>query len=142
VPSVGLDVPLDSMDAVDGVVTPPGFASAYWVANAGTSPESPADGTVFIAMHSLRSGGWGPGNFLYEPDTGSAKVEPGAIIETNGRSYEVESVAVIGKSDLASAASVWADAPGRLVVITCLQRADNAPSRENFVITAQLLSGV
>lgn len=54
--AAGLDVQLAGMSVVDGVITPPGFASAYWVRNLGVSPGAVATGTVYIAMHSLHGG--------------------------------------------------------------------------------------
>ncbi|SMQ71612.1 class F sortase [Agreia sp. VKM Ac-1783] len=135
-PSVGLDVPLGSLDVVDNELEPPGFTSAYWVRNLGVSPTDSANGTVFVVMHSLRNGGEGPGNALIDVDDGKARIASGASIVVDDVEYHVVSSETVDKSQISGDQSVWADAPGRLVVITCLQRPDGAPSTDNMVIEA------
>ncbi|KZC95169.1 hypothetical protein, partial [Clavibacter tessellarius] len=135
-PSVGLDVPLGAVDVVGGVVDPPGFTSAYRVRDLGVAPERAADGTVFVVMHSVRGGGMGPGDLLIDDEAGSARIAPGAEIEVAGVDYAVGSSRAVAKGALPDDAAVWADTPGRLVVITCLQRADGTPSRDDMVIEA------
>jgi len=135
-PSVGLDVPLGAVDVVGGVVDPPGFASAYRVRDLGVAPEQAAEGTVFVVMHSVRGGGTGPGDLLIDDRAGSARIAPGAVIEVAGVDYAVGSSRAVAKGALPDDAEVWADTPGRLVVITCLQRADGTPSRDDMVIEA------
>ncbi|MGW4380366.1 class F sortase [Kitasatospora sp. NPDC004531] len=137
VPSVGLDVPLGTMNEVGGSVVPPGFASAYRIANLGT-PADPGGGTVYVAMHSLRRGATGPGNYLFALDTGASTVAPGAEIEVGGARYVVDGAAVVPIADLPDAADLWSDVPGRLVVLTCLERPDDTPAVDNFVLTAHL----
>ncbi|RIJ53684.1 class F sortase, partial [Clavibacter phaseoli] len=135
-PSVGLDVPLGAVDVVGGVVDPPGFSSAYRVRDLGVAPEDAATGTVFVVMHSVRGGGTGPGDLLIDDRAGSASVAPGAVIEVAGVDYAVGSSRAVPKGQLPDDAEVWADTPGRLVVITCLQRPDGSPSRDDMVIEA------
>ncbi|MBT1634631.1 class F sortase [Clavibacter michiganensis] len=135
-PSVGLDVPLGAVDVVGGVVDPPGFTSAYRVRDLGVAPEDAAAGTVFVVMHSVRGGGMGPGDLLIDDRAGSARIAPGAVIEVAGVDYAVGSSRTVAKGALPDDAAVWADTPGRLVVITCLQRADGTPSRDDMVIEA------
>ena len=135
-PSVGLDVPLGSLDVVDNELEPPGFTSAYWVRNLGVAPTDSANGTVFVVMHSLRNGGEGPGNALIDVDNGKARIASGASIVVDDVEYHVVSTETIDKGQISRDKSVWADTPGRLVVITCLQRPDGAPSTDNVVIEA------
>lgn len=135
-PSVGLDVPLGAVDVVGGVVDPPGFTSAYRVRDLGVAPEDAGAGTVFVVMHSVRGGGTGPGDLLIDDQAGSARIAPGAVIEVAGVDYAVGSSRAVPKGALPDDAAVWADTPGRLVVITCLQRADDSPSRDDMVIEA------
>ncbi|CCE76277.1 hypothetical protein [Clavibacter nebraskensis] len=135
-PSVGLDVPLGAVDVVGGVVDPPGFSSAYRVRDLGVAPEDAATGTVFVVMHSVRGGGTGPGDLLIDDRAGSASVAHGAVIEVAGVDYGGGSSRAVPKGQLPDDAEVWADAPGRLVVITCLQRPDGSPSRDDMVIEA------
>ncbi|KDN88160.1 class F sortase [Kitasatospora cheerisanensis] len=137
VPSVGLDVPLGSMNEVGGSVVPPGFTSAYRIANLGT-PTAPGTGTVYVAMHSLRWGAVGPGNYLFALDTGTSRVAPGAAVLVGGDRYVVDGAATVPKAELPDAAEIWADVPGRLVVVTCLEKPDNSPAVDNFVLTAHL----
>ncbi|MFD8479341.1 class F sortase [Kitasatospora sp. NPDC059673] len=137
VPSVGLDVPLGSMNEVGGSVVPPGFTAAYRITNLGT-PTAPEAGTVYVAMHSLRWGALGPGNYLFAADTGTSNVTPGAVIDAGGTQYIVDQATTIPKADLPNATAIWSDVPGRLVVLTCLEKPDNTPAVDNFVITAHL----
>lgn len=137
VPSVGLDVPLGALTTVGGVVEPPGFTSAYWVRNEGVAPPQSSEGTVFVAMHSLRGGGIGPGNYLIDVRHGTAKVALGAKIEVEDITYTVTGTQEIDKPDIAHASAIWANTPGRLVVVTCLQRPQGGPSLKNVVIEAK-----
>lgn len=50
--------------------------------------------------------------------------------------YTVERTERYGKDELAAAAEVWEASPGRLVLITCFQRADGRASTENLVVFA------
>lgn len=136
VPSVGLDVPLGALDAVDGQITPPGFTSAYRVRNVGVPLADADHGTVYVVMHSLRGGGIGPGNYLTDVDTGRATVAQGATVSVAGVDYTVTGWQTVSKTALANDPGVWADAPGRLVLVTCLELPSGAPSVDNMVIVA------
>lgn len=138
VPSVGLDVALGELSMADGTITPPGFTSAYRVRNLGVSLGRAASGTVFVAMHSLRGGGVGPGNYLIDVKDARARLASGAEIRIGGDSYTVTGSEAIDKSVIRTDENVWADRPGRLVVLTCLQRPQGGPSVDNIVIFAQL----
>ncbi len=141
VPGVGLDVPLRSLVTVDDEVQPPTFTDAFWIRDLGTSTRTPTAGTVFVAMHSLRGGGVGPGNALYDRATGAARVSVDDVVEVAGVRYVVTGTRTVPKPSISGDTSVWADVPGRLVVITCLERPDGGPSRENFVVEARLADG-
>jgi hypothetical protein len=121
---------------VGGVIEPPDFVSAFHVANRGASLDHPESGTVYVVMHSLRGGGVAPGNYLIDVATGAATVAVGEAIGVDGLSYVVDETAIILKPDLPWVTEVWANTPGRLIVITCLQRPDGSPSESNLVITA------
>lgn len=136
VPSVGLDVPLGSLKVVGGLVDPPGFTAAYWVRNEGVSPALATQGTVFVAMHSLRGGGVAPGNYLIDVAQGRATVAVGSKITVGPVTYRVTGTHVIAKPTLPFQDAIWANVPNRLVVITCLQRPDGHRSVDNVVITA------
>lgn len=137
-PSVGLNVPLGAMTMVDNTITPPGFRSAYRVRNLGVSLQRADHGTVFVAMHSLRGGAVGPGNYLIDVARARARITKGAQIDVGDRKYIVTGTQLIKKTELGSKSAVWRDKPGRLVVITCLQRAQGGPSVDNVVLYAQL----
>jgi hypothetical protein len=136
VPSVGLDVPLGALSEVDGVLTPPGFTSVYWVRNRGVSPEAAEDGTVFVVTHSLRGGAVGPGNYLIDVEAGRSTLDVGARVEVDGQLYRVSASRTMGKDALPAAGKVWQDVPGRLVIITCLQTPTGTASTQNVVILA------
>jgi hypothetical protein len=64
---------------------------------------------------------------------------PGDVVEvsTPGGTvgYTVERTERYAKDELAGAADIWEAVPGRLVLITCFQRAGRA-STENLVVVA------
>lgn len=140
VPSVGLSVPLYTLRETHGQITPPGFRSAYKIANLGVPLSDAKGGTVFVAMHSLGDGAIGPGNYLIDADKGTARVSTGALVEVNGADYRVTGWSRIDKGDLPYSSSVWSNTPRRLVMITCLVLPNGDPSADNIVITAQLAS--
>lgn len=110
-PSVSLDVPLGELSEVDGQITPPGFTSAYLVRNRGVAPSEAAEGTVYVVMHSLRNGGVGPGNALFDVTDGSSRVAAGDTISVSGVEYTVESHEVIGKKELPTREDLWSSTP-------------------------------
>lgn len=140
VPSVSLDVPLGELSSVDGEVSPPGFTSAYAVRDPGVPLEDAPAGTVFIVMHSLRAGGVAPGNFLIDVERETFQLVQGDIIRVGKWTYQVAATQAVPKPDLALDTSIWAPAPGRLIVITCLQNPSGTPSTHNAVIIANLVA--
>ncbi|UAJ79329.1 class F sortase [Leifsonia sp. ZF2019] len=136
VSSVGLDVPIGALDAVGGQITPPGFTSAYVVRNMGVDLADGEEGTVFLVMHSLRNGAVGPGNYLADVTTRRSKLAIGASVEAAGHRYTVTGSQLVPKASIAENATVWANTPRRLLLITCLERADGTPSTQNLIITA------
>ncbi|MFT8988150.1 MAG: class F sortase [Bifidobacterium psychraerophilum] len=138
VPSVGLDVGMQSLSVVDGVIVPPGFRDAYLVRNLGVGLDQAKDGTVFVVMHSVQ-GGLAPGNYLTNVEQGSIKLAKGALIQVGERSYQVTGGELLPKSSLQDESRVWQNTPGRLVVITCLERVSGR-SLQNAVIYATLQS--
>lgn len=138
VSSVGLNVPLGSMNEADGVIVPPGFTSAYWVRNRGVATAEATAGTVYVVMHALRGGAVGPGNYITDVENQRSKLAAGDTIDVDGTRYTVDESQLISKSELPHVSEVWSDTPGRLVLITCLQHADGSPSTQNLVVTATL----
>ncbi|WP_017936177.1 class F sortase [Nocardioides sp. Iso805N] len=138
VPSVGLDVPLGALDVVDNTITPPGVASVYWVRNLGVSLADARQGTVFLATHSMRGGAVAPGNYLINVAEGTSALSAGAKIVVGGLTYTVTSTQAITKAQVPHDAALWANTPGRLVVITCLEVPAGTDPVENMVITASL----
>jgi len=134
--SVNLNVPLGSLDAVDGVVTPPGFTSAYLIRNYGVTPDRAGSGAVYVVMHSLRDGAVGPGNALIDVQAKRAKISKGATITVDDVPYMVTGAESVSKSKLPTS-SIWTAGRNELVVITCLQRPEGGPSVDNIVITAK-----
>ncbi|MGH1522744.1 class F sortase [Leifsonia sp. L25] len=139
VPATGLTVPLGELNEVDGVIDPPGFSSAYLVRNYGAGPSHAASGTVFVVMHSCRGGAVCPGNYLIDVDAGTSSLKAGADVYVAGLHYRVTGAEKAYKPDVHTNARIWANAPGRLVLLTCLQVPDQTESIDNMVITAQLV---
>ncbi|MET3452641.1 class F sortase [Curtobacterium sp. 1544] len=133
--SVNLNVPLGALDATDGVVTPPGFTSAYLIRNYGVDPSRAGLGAVYVVMHSLRNGAIGPGNALIDVDKERAKIRKGATITVDDVTYTVTGTEAVTKTQLPSS-KIWSAGRNQLVVITCLQRPQGGPSIDNIVITA------
>ncbi len=138
VPSTGLSVPLGELNEVDGVIDPPGFSSAYLVRNFGVSLDRAAVGTVFAVMHSCRGGAVCPGNYLIDVNKGTASVATGADVYLGGLHYRVTGSKKVYKPDVHADTDIWANIPGRLVLLTCLQVPSQTASIDNMVITAQL----
>jgi hypothetical protein len=139
VPDVGLDAPIGAMNMYKNVINPPGFKSVYWVRDLGVSLEEASTGTVYMATHSLRHGGKGPGNYLIDVDKGEGKVPIGAVMYADKVKYRVTEVLSIPKPDIGSKTELWDQTvPGRIVVVTCLQRPDNSASRNNIIVVGIL----
>jgi hypothetical protein len=140
VPAVGLDVPLGLLSVVDGQLTPPGFTSVYEVRNLGTSLSEPGSGTVYLVTHSLRGGGRAPGNYLTDVADQKAAVTAGEEIDVGSVRYTVTGTQLITKRSIGAQNALWADTPGRLAVITCLEKPSGAPSTDNLVIYGTLVA--
>lgn len=136
-PSLGMDVPLNSMSTVDGVATPPGFRSAYLLRDHGVSPADAAAGTTYVVMHSAMKTGFAPGNYLVDKRTGTSKVPEGTVVSVDGVEYAITGHRNVLKTELPSDAEVWDEgAPGRLVIITC-QQMNGARTTHNTVFFAE-----
>ncbi|PRB12899.1 hypothetical protein [Microbacterium sp. MYb62] len=134
--SRGLDVPLGQVNEVDGVLTPPGFSSAYLVRNLGVPPDRADEGTTYVVMHSLAGEGIAPGDFVTDVANGRASIAAGEEIDVAGVVYAVSTSSVVSKTDLPTRTDVWAPTPDRLVIITCLQLPSGTPSTQNLIIEA------
>lgn len=148
-PSLGLDAGVQPISAASGELDPPGFADAYWISEYGrpdaASPDpAAADNTVYLVGHSARRG-----TAVFDPlvdraSQGSTVAAGDEVVVTTpggDLTYVVDAVDGVHhypKGELAAAEAVWAVVPGRLVLITCLQRADGRPSTDNLVVTATL----
>ena len=139
VPALGLATTVDEVSPVGGTIDPPTFDRAYRIAPYGT-PAS--DNTTYIAGHS-----WNAGDAVFNPlldvESQEATLAAGDVVEVveDGVTfrYEVVSTARYPKGTLADVDEVWQKVPGRLVLITCFQLDTGARSRDNLVVTAQLL---
>lgn len=131
-------------------IIPDGLDAARWVNDPDMgAPGSDAERTVYIAGHTSprRSAVFNP---LYDRASGTSYVLPGdefrvATEATAAQGlpplrYVVEQVLDLPKGVVAEDAKseVWRIVPGRLVIITCFQNPDGTPSKDNFVVIAQL----
>lgn len=133
VPSVGLATGLESMSEVNGAINPPGLRNGYVVRNHGT-PDHPERGTTYVAIHSVQ-GAELPGNKLIDIAAGEPTVDSGETITLQDHDYTVTDSYTVSKTDISGDDRVWADEPGRLVILTCLQRTSGR-SVDNVVIEA------
>ena len=138
VPAVGLNVPLSALNDVDNTITPPGFTSAYLIRNLGVPLTKASQGTVFIAMHSVRGGGTGPGNALINVASGTARVHTGNLIRVGPLTYTITGWDTETKTQVPRDTTLWANTPNRLIILTCMQLPTNTESTHNLIITATL----
>jgi sortase (surface protein transpeptidase) len=142
VPSVGVDAPVKTIAFKDGTINPPTMLDAYWIAAYG-KPSVTADNTVYILGHS-----WDEGNAvfnaLFDRQSQTSRIFPGdkVIVSTadGDVTYEVDDTHRYPRSDLADVKDVWRKVPGRLLLITCFQPNDGSPPKDNFVISAHVVS--
>ncbi|MDR2973981.1 MAG: hypothetical protein LBV00_04605 [Propionibacteriaceae bacterium] len=140
VPSLNLDVPLGSINEVEGVMNPPNFTSAFVIRNRGASLDNADQGTVYIVTHAIYQG-HAPGNYLQAD--GQVSLKPGDIIKADGKEYsfvEAQIIAKEGQGGLADHAELWTDDPGRLIIVTCVVRPEGGIAVNNLVIIAQLVA--
>ncbi|MGY1806378.1 class F sortase [Blastococcus sp. SYSU D00669] len=142
VPSVGLDLPLLALDPRGDVIDPPLLTAGYWIEPYG-SPVGSADratNTLYVAAHSQGHGDDGFDPLLTADHRGSA-VAAGDVVEVRTPQgtvpYTITGTQRIAKGALPGTTDVWEDSPGRLVLITCFQRADGRNSTENLVVFAE-----
>jgi len=143
VPSVSLDVPLGSVNQVNGLINPPGFTSVYWVKNMGVSLANADKGTVYVVTHAVKAPGEAPGDYMIDQTTTTVKLKQGDEIDVGDRKYTVDSSMTVSKDELGSQTALWAGTPGMLVLITCMQGGlylPNGHSATNVVIIGTLVS--
>ncbi|WP_448624679.1 class F sortase [Geodermatophilus sp. URMC 64] len=140
IPAVGLDLPLLPLSPEDGVIDPPLLTAGYWIEPYGAPVAAPeqSDNTLYLAAHAA-----GRGSDGFDPLLAGHRrstLESGDVIEvrTPGGAvrYTVERTERYAKDALPGAAEVWAAEPGRLVLITCFQRAGGPAATENLVVFA------
>jgi hypothetical protein len=142
IPAVDMDLPLLALTPDNGVINPPLLTAGYWIEPYAepVATADAADNTLYIAAHSAGRGDDGFDPLLAADHSGSA-LAAGDVVEVRTpdgtASYTVERVRRYGKDELPAAAEVWESSPGRLVLITCFQRADGRHSTENLVVFAQ-----
>ncbi len=142
VPAVGMDLPLLGLTPEDGVINPPLLTAGYWIEPYGAPVPAPEDATntLYIAAHSAGRGHDGFDPLLTRDHTGSA-LEAGDVVQVRTpqgtADYTVDHTQRYGKDELPGASEVWEAVPGRLVLITCFQRADGRHSTENLVVFAE-----
>lgn len=133
VPSVDLATGLEAMSEVNGAINPPGLHNGYVVRNHGT-PVHPERGTTYVAIHSVQGADL-PGNKLIDVAAGEPTVKAGESITLQDRDYTATDSYTVPKNDISGDDRVWADEPGRLIILTCLQRT-SGQSVNNVVIEA------
>jgi hypothetical protein len=138
VPAVGLECPLGSVNAVNGVLNPPGFSDAYVVRNMGVRLADASTGTVYVITHSVHGGGSSPGNYLIDVTNGTTSLKPGDEIYVGDKKYLFTESRIMPKEELGSHSDLFVDVPGRLILITCLQTPKQDKSYDNIVMIGQL----
>jgi hypothetical protein len=142
VPSVGVDLPLLGTTPDDGHINPPMLTAGYWIEPYGApvAAAAEAENTLYVAAHSAGRGddGFDP---LIAADGEGSTLAAGDVVEVRTPSgtaaYTVASTHRYGKDELPGATEVWEVSPGRLVLITCFQRADGREATENLVVVAE-----
>jgi hypothetical protein len=142
VPSLGVDLPLLPMTPHGDTIDPPLLTAGYWIEPYGAPVGSAAEATntLYIAAHSA---GYGDDGFdpLIAADGRGSTLAAGDVVEvrtpTGTVRYTVQSTRRYGKDELPDADEVWEVSPGRLVLVTCFQRADGSIATENLVVVAE-----
>ena len=134
-PSVGIDTPVGSMKSVNGMIKPPGFDRAYLIDNIGHPLHENNEGTVYLVMHSVRKGE-APGNRLIDVESAKPRLHKGDEVSLGSYKYRVTGAESVSKSSIVNVGKVWEDVPGKLVIITCLQR-PTGYSVKNTIIYAE-----
>jgi hypothetical protein len=146
IPSVGVDLPLLAMTPSGGTIDPPLLTAGYWIEPYGApvGDAAEATNTLYVAAHSAGSGddgfdpliaGGGADGTLVAGDVAVVRTPAGTV------RYTVRSAHRYGKDELPGADEVWQVVPGRLVLITCFQRADGREATENLVVVAEAIPG-
>jgi hypothetical protein len=142
VPSLGMDLPLLPMRPSGDTIDPPLLTAGYWIEPYGAPVGAAAEATntLYVAAHSA---GYGEDGFdpLIAAGGAGSTLAAGDVVEvrtpTGTVRYTVQSTRRYGKDELPGAEEVWRVAPGRLVLITCFQRADGRVATENLVVVAE-----
>jgi hypothetical protein len=141
-PAVGLDADVGAMSVAPGAaVDPPTPGSAYWLSNYSVAGPA-ATGTVFIAGHTYRGGGYAVFNPFLDIPKSKYTVQVGDRIEvtttTGTWTYTVKETDLYLKTTIQQQKKLWQNVPGRLVLVTCFQYNGGTSSQQNFVVYAQL----
>lgn len=135
IPSVGLDVPLGTMNSYNGVIEPVGFSQAYIVGDFSPGFHDPAAGSLMLVAHALDGKGKAPGNYVWDSASGEPKVAVGSEISAQGRTYIIDEVAQVRKAEIVDDEDLWEQRPGTLFFVTCVPNSD-----ENLVVSAHLVT--
>jgi hypothetical protein len=142
VPSLGVDLPLLPMTPSGDTIDPPLLTAGYWIEPYGApvGDAAEATNTLYVAAHSA---GYGADGFdpLIAGDGAGSTLAAGDVVEVRTPMgtvrYTVRSSSRYGKDELPGAEEVWEVSPGRLVLVTCFQRADGREATENLVVVAE-----
>ncbi|MGY1702925.1 class F sortase [Geodermatophilus sp. SYSU D00766] len=140
VPALGVDLPVLPLAPTGGVINPPALTAAYWIDSYGepVGDAAQADNTLYIAAHATGTGEYGF-DALVDAEAADEGLAPGDVVEVSTPQgtvdYTVERTGRYAKDELAGAGEIWEAVPGRLVLITCFQRAGKAAT-ENLVVVA------
>ena len=142
VPSLGMDLPLLPMTPSGDTIDPPLLTAGYWIEPYGAPVGDAADATntLYVAAHSAGHGHDGFDPLIADGGSGST-LGAGDVVEvrtpTGTVRYSVQSTHRYAKAELPDADEVWKVSPGRLVLVTCFQRADGRVATENLVVVAE-----
>ena len=140
IPKVGVDTQLKVMSTYsrggERMINPPTFEDAYLVRDWGDANEA-EESMVVVALHSTRRLPDVAGSRLIDIEAGKARVGAGDEIGVDGHVYRVKAVHVQSKKSVPSAAELWRQEPGKLLIFTCLQRSSGR-SLDNVIVEAYL----
>ena len=128
---------VSSMNSVEGVINPPDAKQTFLLKDYGTTLDKPAEGTLYVVAHSLKSGE-APGNYLFDWQNDKILVEEGQLINIAELTYKVSMVDLSQKTNIGDHETIWNNEPNTLVFITCLQQREGR-SVENLIVIADLV---
>lgn len=133
IPAIKSEFLLGEVDVVDGELEPTNYTSIFQVRNIGVPYTENNKGTTYLVAHAMdlipgtdRLSGISPGNFFFNPSTGTPSLKPGDIMVIGEKRFVYERSDTIPKDEINQQKDLWdSSIPNRVVFITCLSNKED-----------------